>query len=34
MQLVYFYTPYKYQEISGFLMFSGGVEKDQSHEMG
>ena len=29
-----FYTPWKHQKISGFLMFSGGIENDQWHEMG
>ena len=24
-----FYTPWKYQEIFGFMMFSGDIEKDQ-----
>ena len=29
-----FYSPGKHQKTSGFLMFSGGIEKDQWHEMG
>ena len=29
-----FYTPSKHQKIFDFLMFSGGVERDQWHEMG
>ena len=29
MKLVSFYTPRKYQSTSAFLMFSGGIEKDQ-----
>ena len=32
--LVCFYTPGKHQEISGFLMFSGGIERDQWYEVG
>ena len=31
--LIFFYTPWKHHKISGFLMFSGGVERDQQHEM-
>ena len=34
MQLVSFYTPWKHEETSGFLIFSGGIERDQWHEMG
>ena len=33
MPLISFYTPRK-QKIRGFLMFSGGIERDQWHEMG
>ena len=33
MPLVSFYTSRKYLKISGFLMFSGGLEKDQWHQM-
>ena len=33
MSLVFFYTPWKYQTISGFLMFSSGIERDQWYEM-
>ena len=29
-----FYTPWKYQKTSSFLMFSGGRERDELHEMG
>ena len=32
--LVSFYTPLKHEKTSGFLMFSGGVERNQLHEMG
>ena len=32
--LVYFYTPWKHQKTSVFLMFLGGIERDQWHEMG
>ena len=32
--LVSFYTPWKHQKTRGFLMFSGGLERDQWHEMG
>ena len=31
--LVFFYTPLK-QKTRGFLMFSGGVEKDEGHKIG
>ena len=34
MPLVSFYIPWKLQKTRGFLMFSGGIEKDQWHEMG
>ena len=34
MPLVSFYTPWKHQKTSGFLMFSGGIERDQWHEIG
>ena len=34
MLLVFFYTPWKYQKTSDFLTFSGGIERDQWHEMG
>ena len=34
MPLGSFYTPGKYQKTRGFLMFSGGIETDQWHEMG
>ena len=34
MPLVSFYTPSKHQKTYGFLMFSGGVERDQWHELG
>ena len=34
MPLVSFYTAWKHQKTSGFLMFSGGIERDQWHEMG
>ena len=33
MPLVSFYTPWK-QKTRGFLMFSGGVERDHWYEMG
>ena len=33
MSLVSFYTPWKHQKTSGFLMFSGGIEKEHWHEM-
>ena len=29
-----FLYPQKHQEISSFLIFSGGIERDQWHEMG
>ena len=31
--LVSFYTPRKNQKIPGFLMFSGGLEREQWYEM-
>ena len=31
--LVSFYIPWKHQKTFGFLMFSGGLERDQWHEM-
>ena len=34
MPLISFYTPRKHQKTRGFLMFSGGIERDQWHEMG
>ena len=34
MPLVSFDTPWKYQKTSGFRMFSGGIERDQCHEVG
>ena len=34
MPLVSSCTSWKYQKTSAFLMFSGGVERDQWHEMG
>ena len=34
MPLVSFYNPWKDQKTSGFLMFLGGIEGDQWHEMG
>ena len=34
MPLVSFDTPWKHQKTNAFLMFSGGVERDQWHEMG
>ena len=34
MPLVSFYTPWKQQKTSGFLMFSGGIKRDLWHEMG
>lgn len=33
MSLITFYTPRMYQKISGLLMCSGGVERDQWSEM-
>ena len=29
-----FYTPWKHQKTKGFLMFFGGIERDEWHEMG
>ena len=34
MPLVSFYTPWKYQKTSSFLIFSGGIERDQWHKTG
>ena len=34
MPLVSFDTVCKHQETSGFQLFSGGIERDQWHEMG
>ena len=34
MPLISFYTPWKHQRTSGFLMFPGWRERDQWHEMG
>ena len=34
MTLVSFYTSLKHQKTSGFLMFSGGIEKEQRPETG
>ena len=34
MPLVSFYTPWKHQKTRGFLMLSGGVERDHWYEMG
>ena len=34
MPLISFCTLGELQKISGFLMFSGGIERDQWHEMG
>ena len=34
MTLVSFYTSLIYHKTSGFLMFSGGIEKEQRPEMG
>ena len=34
MPMVSFYTPWKHQKTSGFLMFSGAIERDQWHKMG
>ena len=31
--LISFYTPWKHEKISDFLTFSGGIERDQWHEM-
>ena len=33
MLLVFFDTPRKYQRNNDFLIFSGGIERDQWHEM-
>ena len=33
-QILPFYTPWKYQKISGFLMFSEGIEMEQWSKMG
>ena len=33
MLLVSFDTPWKHQKTRGFMMFSGGIERDQWHEM-
>ena len=32
--LVSFYTTLKHRNTKGFQMFSGGIERDQSHEIG
>ena len=32
--LVSFYTPWKHQKTSGFLIFSGDTEREQWYEMG
>ena len=34
MPVISFYHPEKHQKTSGFLMFSGGIERDEWHEMG
>ena len=34
MPLSSFYTPWKYQKTSDFLMFSGGIEGGQCNEVG
>ena len=34
MPLVSFYTFWKHQKTKGFLVFSGGIEREQWHEMG
>ena len=34
MSLVSFDTPGKCQKTKGFVIFSGGIERDQWHEMG
>ena len=34
MPQFFFYTPWKHQKASGFLMFSRGIERDQWHEIG
>ena len=31
--IVFFSTPYKHQNTSSFLIFSGGIEREQWHEM-
>ena len=33
MPLISFYTPWKRQKTYGFMMISGGVERDQGHEV-
>ena len=33
-QILPFYTPWKYQKTSGFLMFSEGIEMEQGSKMG
>ena len=33
MPLISFHTPWKHQKTRGFLMFSGGIKRDQWHEM-
>ena len=34
MPLISFDTPWKHQKTGGFMMFSGGIKRDQWHEMG
>ena len=34
MSLLFFYTPWKFQKVSGFFMFSEGIEKSQWHKIG
>ena len=34
MPLVTFYTPQKHHKTRDFLMFLGGIERDQWHEIG
>ena len=34
MPLVSFYAPLKHPKTIDFLIFSGGIERDQWHEMG
>ena len=34
MPVISFYSPWRHQKTSGFEMFSGGIERDQWHEMG
>ena len=34
MLLISFYTPWKHKKTIGFLMFLGGIERDQWHKMG